>query len=95
MTCENHRISKLSRIPDFAVFALEDLRDIGKGRWLDRKMKTKLRSWAYFQFEKHLTYKAEALGKTVVLVDPTCTSQWCSKCGWIDKKSRKGASSIV
>jgi IS605 OrfB family transposase len=91
VTCENHRITKAIANTDFAVFALEDLRGIKNGRPLDRKMKTKLRSWSYFQFEKHLIYKAEALGKTVVYVDSTCTSQWCSKCGWIDKKSRKGA----
>ncbi len=90
VTCENHRISKEIVNTDFAVFALEDLADIGKGRWLDRKMKTKLNRWAYFQLEQFIRYKAEGLGKTVVLIDPTCTSQWCSKCGWIDRKSRVG-----
>jgi len=50
----------------------------------------KLSGWAYNQLERFLRYKAEELGKAVVMVDPTCTSQWCSRCGWIDKKSRKG-----
>jgi putative transposase len=90
VTCENHRISKNIVNTDFAVFALEDLAGIGKNRWLDSNMKTKLRSWSYFQLERFIRYKAEGLGKTVVLVDPTCTSQWCSKCGWIDRNSRVG-----
>lgn len=89
-TCENHRISKKIVNTDFAVFALEDLTEIGKSRCLNRKMKRQLRSWSHFQLEKFIKYKAEGLGKTVVLIDPTCTSQWCSKCGWIDRKSRVG-----
>ncbi len=91
VTCENHRISKIIVNTEFAVFALEDLADINMCRWLDRKTKGKLRSWAYHQLEVFLRYKAEGMGKTVVLVDPTCTSQWCSRCGWIDRKSRKGS----
>ncbi|MBI0583514.1 MAG: transposase [Methanomassiliicoccus sp.] len=91
MTCENHRISKIIANTEFAVFALEDLAGINKCRWLDRRTKGKLRSWAYHQLENFLRYKAEGLGKAVVHVDPTCTSQWCSRCGWIDKKSRKGS----
>jgi IS605 OrfB family transposase len=90
VTCENHRISKEIVNTDFAVFALEDLKGIGKERWLDRRMKGKLRSCSYHQLEMFIRYKAEELGKAVVLVDSTCTSQWCSKCGWIDKKSRHG-----
>lgn len=91
VTCENHRISKIIANTEFAVFALEDLAEINKCRWLDRRTKGKLRSWAYYQLECFLRYKAEGLGKAVVLVDSTCTSQWCSRCGWIDKKSRKGS----
>lgn len=90
IACENHRISKNIVNTDFAVFALEDLKHINTNRWLDSHMRRKVSSWAYYQLEWDIRYKAEALGKTVVLVGPTCTSQWCSKCGWIDKASRKG-----
>lgn len=90
VTCENHRISKIIASTEFAVFALEDLANINMCRWLDRRTRGRLRSWAYHQLEVFLRYKAEEMGKAVVLVDPTCTSQWCSRCGWIDKKSRKG-----
>jgi IS605 OrfB family transposase len=90
VTCENHKISKEIVSTEFAVFALEDLTSISRQRWMDREMKGKLRSWSYYQLESFIRYKAEEMGKTVVLVDPTCTSQQCSKCGWIDKQSRHG-----
>jgi transposase len=73
------------------VFALEDLTSIGKERWLDRKLKGKLRTWSFYLLKRFIGYKAEELGKSIAFVDPTCTSQWCSRCGWIDKKSRKGS----
>ena len=79
ITCENHKISKSIVNTDFAVFALEDLRGIGKERWLDRGMKGKLRIWSHDQLENLIRNIAKGLGKAVVLVDSTCTSQWCSK----------------
>jgi IS605 OrfB family transposase len=90
VTCENHRISKEIVNTQFAVFALEDLTSISRQRWMDRDMKGKLRSWSYYQLESFIRYKAEEVGKTVIFVDPTCTSQQCSTCGWIDKRSRQG-----
>ncbi len=90
-TCENHRISKEVVNTEFAVFALEDLTGIGKDRWLDKRTKGRLRSWSYHQLERFIRYKAEGIGKAVVLVDSTCTSQRCSRCGWIDRKSRHGS----
>lgn len=91
MACENHRISKTIVNTDFSVFALEDLKYINTNRWLNKGMRRKMSGWAYYQLEWDIRYKAEALGKQVVLVDATCTSQWCSRCGWIDKASRKGS----
>lgn len=37
-------------------------------------MKGKLRSWSYYPLESFIRYKAEEVGKTVIFVDPTCTS---------------------
>jgi IS605 OrfB family transposase len=91
MACENHRISKIIANTEFAVFAMEDLTSIGKERWLDRKLMGRLRTWSFYQLERSIKYKAEELGKSIMYVDPTCTSQWCSRCGWIDKRSRKGS----
>jgi IS605 OrfB family transposase len=90
VTCENHRISKTIVNTDFAVFALEDLSGISYHSRLNKKIKTKVSGWAFYQLQEFIFYKAEGAGKTAVLVDPTCTSQWCSRCGWIDAKSRNG-----
>ncbi len=54
---------------DYGVFALEELRGIRdkrKGRVFNR-VRSNL---AYFQFRQFLTYKAENIGKQVILVDP-------------------------
>ncbi len=37
-----------------------------------------------------LTYKADALGKTVVTVPPAYTSQRCSECGHTESRNRHG-----
>jgi hypothetical protein len=44
--------------------------------------------WPFGLFKTFLTYKAEALGKRVVVINPRYTSQRCSDCGHIDKGNR-------
>jgi len=83
----NHCLSKEIANKDFGVFALEDLKNIHKGR--KGKRFNRMRSnWAHLQFRQFLNYKAEALGKRIVLVDPRFTSQRCSKCGFIAPTNR-------
>ncbi len=72
---------------NYGVFALENLRGIRNKR--TSKIFNRIRSnWSYFQFRQLLTYKAENIGKSVVLVDPRYTSQRCSKCGYVAKTNR-------
>ncbi len=73
-----------------SVFALEDLSRINRQRWVTKGLKVKLHQWPYRQFEEFLRYKAEERGKQVVFIDPTCTSQQCSRCGHIDRENRVG-----
>jgi transposase len=35
-------------------------------------------------------YKAEALGKKVMVINPYHTSQTCSRCGHVSRSNRKG-----
>ena len=87
MTDYNHCLSKNIASMDYGTFALEDLKGIRTGR--KGKTFNRMRSnWAYFQFRQFLTYKAEYLGKSVILVDPRYTSQRCNVCGVVDKLSR-------
>src|SRR5690606_19399485 len=40
------------------------------------------------EFFKQLSYKLSNGGKTLIKIDPKYTSQTCSDCGAVDKKSR-------
>lgn len=76
----------------YNIFALEDLTSIRvqsrKGKDFDRK----LNNWAFYQLAQFIEYKAEALGKQVIYIDPRFSSQKCSKCGDIRKSNRNGNS---
>ncbi len=103
MSDTNHCVSKkLANQPDVAVFVLEDLSSIRTQRrgtpvalcrgtrpphWL-KKMNKWLGSWAFYQQEQFLAYKAEALGKRVVHQDPRYTSQKCNVCKHIKRTNR-------
>lgn len=49
-----------------------------------------LKSWAYYQLQNMIEYKAKGKGIEVVFVNPEYTSQTCSLCGNVDKEQRKG-----
>ena len=86
----NHCISKaLTENPKGTLFVLEDLKGI---RSVTEKVKVKDRyvtvSWAYYDLEQKLTYKAEMNGQRVIKVDPAYTSQTCPKCGHTEPANR-------
>jgi putative transposase len=84
----NHCVSKkLVHQPGIAVFVLEDLSSIRNQR-RGKKVNKWLGSWAFYQQEQFLSYKAEALGKRVVHQDPRYTSQKCNVCKHIRKTNR-------
>ena len=56
-----------------------------------KRFNRKIANWSYYQLEMLLTYKAEALGKSVEYVDPRFTSQRCNSCGHIARKNRNGS----
>jgi IS605 OrfB family transposase len=85
----NHCLSKYVAHSDADAFALEDL-DVKKHKANGKRFNRMLGGWSYHQFQEFLTYKAEALGKTIVIIDPRYTSQRCSLCGNIDKQNRNG-----
>ena len=53
-----------------------------------KKQKRDLRSWAFYQMEQFLAYKAEENGSHVLKVPAAYTSQRCPKCGRILKENR-------
>lgn len=87
----NHQVTKtlVDTYGTGTVFALEDLTNV---RFATEKVAKNKRyehvSWAFYQFEQFLTYKAELHGSKVVKVDAHYTSQHCPKCRLIDKQAR-------
>ena len=87
----NHCVSKalVENNPEGTLFVLEDLNNIRKatervckdGRYVSV-------SWAYFDLEQKLKYKALKNRQLVVNVDPAYTSQTCPKCGHVAKSNR-------
>ena len=87
----NHQVTKtlVDKYGKGTVFTIEDLTNV---RFATEKVAKTNRyeqvSWAFYQFEQFLAYKAELTGSTVVRVDAHYTSQRCPKCGAIDKLAR-------
>jgi putative transposase len=71
--------------------ALEELTGIRDRASLgfSREVRWLLGGWSFFQLRQFLTYKAQAAGVPVVLVDPRDTSRTCAACGYCDKANRK------
>lgn len=87
----NHCVSKalVENNPEGTLFVLEDLSNIRKAT---ERVKVKDRyisvSWAYYDLEQKLIYKALKNRKLVTKVDPSYTSQTCPKCGHTEKANR-------
>lgn len=92
VTDTNHCISKQIVNSNYTVFALEDLSKIRVQKRRGKDFNRKLNNWSFYELEQFLRYKAEALGKQVVLVDARYTSQKCSVCGHTYKGNREGSS---
>lgn len=91
MTDVNHCISKQIVQSDYTVFTLEDLSKIRVQKRRGTDFNRKLNNWSFYELEQFLRYKAEDLGKSVVLVDARYTSQKCSACGHVYKGNRNGS----
>jgi IS605 OrfB family transposase len=87
----NHIISKEVVNLPFDVFVLEDLTGIARGKRKGKVLNKWLSSWAFYQLEQLIKYKAELLGKEVVMADARYTSQKCSNCSYTEKANRKGS----
>jgi IS605 OrfB family transposase len=88
----NHRYSRY--IIDFAVkhnckiICMENLSGISKEN-------TFLKNWTYFDLQQKIEYKAKELGIEIIYVEPSYTSQTCSKCGHVDKENRQDQKTFI
>ena len=93
MSDVNHCLSKtlVEKYGSNTLFVLEDLTGISfEETNLNRgsKANNELRSWAFYQLEQFLSYKAHAVCSEVLKVSARYTSQRCPKCGNINKTNR-------
>jgi IS605 OrfB family transposase len=92
MTDLNHRISK--ETVEFAVqnkvdvIGLEDLTGIRDRTATSKKQRYAHHSWAFFELQSFIEYKARERGISTVYVDPAYTSQTCPRCNHISKNNR-------
>lgn len=88
----NHCISKalVDEYPEGTLFVLEDLTGIsrGKSELVAANGRSMYVSWAFYDLQKKIEYKAKRKGSIVLFVNPAYTSQACPKCGHIEKSNR-------
>lgn len=86
-----HKVSRA--VVDWAVqrkvgtLAIGDVRDIGDGKRLKTISQQKVSSWGHGKLREYCTYKAEAEGMNVPLVEEHHSSQTCPMCGQRHKPS--------
>lgn len=92
----NHRLSKTLVVAygNNTIFILEDLSKISYKTHQSKKFNYNLSSWAFYDFEQKLTYKARLNQGEVLHVNPHNTSCRCPQCGNIDKSARKRQKSL-
>ena len=88
----NHCLSKalVNYYGQNSLFVLEDLKNVTFNTTKHRKKENRYEhnSWAFYQLEQDLIYKARLNNSSVINVDAHYTSQRCPKCGRINKSNR-------
>ena len=91
MSDVNHQISKtlVQTYGPNTLFVLEDLTGVSFDNTnKSKELNSNIRSWAFYQLEQFLTYKAHENQSEVIKVKAQYTSQRCPKCGIINKAHR-------
>jgi len=81
----NHQIANWIVSKPYDIIVLEDLTGIRNGT-----KNEKLGRWSFAELRCFVEYKAAAIGKRVIAINPKHTSQTCSRCGFQHKDNRKG-----
>lgn len=90
----NHQISKtlVQQYGSGTLFVLEDLTGVSFSeenlKHFGKSGRHQLRSWAFYQLEQMLAYKAHEKSSEAIKIKLDYTSQRCPKCGRIRKENR-------
>jgi len=71
---------------DVKILKLEKIKDLRRNNKVSRFMS----HWTYTDISYKLESLCEEHGVQTLYINPTYTSQRCSKCGWVRKSNRKG-----
>ncbi|HXE63201.1 MAG TPA: transposase [Bryobacteraceae bacterium] len=94
----NHNISKHLVSKAFVeqkALAIEDLKGIRDRVTVRKTHRYERISWAFNQMRQFLTYKCEAAGIPLIVVDPRNTSRICPACGHCAKENRRSQSEFL
>ena len=90
----NQYCNELNKNEQFEQLIVEDLKKIKrnskKNKSINTKFMNKLQRWSYPRVINKLERLSEEEGFSLIKVNPAYTSQTCSNCGSINKKSRIG-----
>lgn len=67
---------------------MEDLTNIRANIKAGKRVRIRLHRWAFRQLQSFVSYKAEGAGLSVVYINPAYTSQTCSVCREIGKRTK-------
>lgn len=88
----NHIVSKLivkEAVESKAkIIVLEDLTNIRKRIKGNKRMRSRLHRWSWFELQTFIEYKAQAKGIEVIFVNPAYSSQVCSKCDCLGSRHK-------
>ena len=91
MTDVNHCLSKtlVSKNPN-TLIVVEDLTNVTFDTVRNRKKENRYEhhSWAFYQLQQDIAYKAKKHNSLLIKINPAYTSQRCPKCGVIRKENR-------
>ena len=90
----NHKTSRqlvnLAEQEHVGTIVMENLKNIRKTAKSIKKADRNINSWAFYELQQFIEYKAKLAGIKIIYINPKYTSQRCSKCGKIEKGNRKG-----
>lgn len=88
----NHETSKVivaaAAEAGIGTIILEDLTHIRDRIKAGKRVRSRLRRWAWRQLQTFIEYKARAVGIMVKYVNPAYSSQSCSCCGCLGKRHK-------
>lgn len=88
----NHMISKalVQEAVDSGVqyIVMENLTNIRERIKGNKRMRSRLHRWSWYELQHFVEYKAQAKGILVEYVNPAYTSQTCSKCDYLGSRHK-------